>query len=75
MSDPARTKRVSLGIAISHATLEPGQTRQLAEIAAYCECSKEAIHYIEKTAIRKLQKRLAYDRDPLIRELVETLTN
>lgn len=48
-------QRVDLGLAISGATLRPGQTRSLLEIAAYCDCSIENISYIERNALRKLR--------------------
>jgi len=55
--------RIDLGLAISGATLLPGQQRSLVELAAYCDCSKQMIHIIEKQALRKIRK--AYFRDDL----------
>jgi hypothetical protein len=49
---------IDLGLAISGATLVHGQYRDLNELAAYCNCSKQMIHYIEKKAIRKVRKAL-----------------
>ena len=34
---------LNLGLAISGATLPPGQVRSLPEIAAFCSCSLQAI--------------------------------
>lgn len=73
MAKQQSTERISLGIAIGHATLRPGERRTHREIAAYCNCSWAAIWLIEQKAIHKLKKRLAYHRDPLIRELVQSL--
>ena len=55
--------RIDLGLAISGATLPPGHQRTLVELAAYCYCSKQMIHIIEKQALRKIRK--AYFRDDL----------
>jgi hypothetical protein len=48
--------RINLGLAISGATLAPRQHRTCAEIAAYCDCSKQMIHIIEKQALRKIRR-------------------
>jgi hypothetical protein len=50
---------IDLGLAISGATLPPGQTREAAEIARYCGCSKQNIHVIEKRALAKVRAALA----------------
>ena len=49
---------IDLGLAISGATLPPGQRRDSQEMANYCNCSKQLIHQIEKKAIRKVRKAL-----------------
>ena len=54
-----RTERVNLGLAISGATLEPGERRTHREIAAFCNTSHQAIHNIEVAARKKIKKRLA----------------
>ena len=64
---------IDLGLAISHATLPPGQTRTYREIAAYCGCGWQTIWEIENRAKRKLRKRLAYREDGNLRELVEQI--
>jgi|TARA_R110002153_G_scaffold252908_1_gene410833 hypothetical protein len=46
---------IRLGIAVSGATLEPGRTRTLEEIAAYAGCTHQRIAMIEKEALRKLR--------------------
>ena len=51
---------VDLGLAISGATLAPGQTRSLREIAAFCDCHYNNIEQIEKTALKKIRQRLLF---------------
>lgn len=58
-----KTRRVSLGIAICGALTEPGQVRTLGEIAAFADCTMEAIRQIEAGALRKLRERFANDPD------------
>ena len=53
--------QIDLGLAISGATLAPGQHRTCPEIAAYCNCSKQMIHYIEKQALRKIRRAIFGD--------------
>lgn len=50
---------IDLGIAVSGATLPPGQIRDITEISYFCECSKQLVHTIEKRAIDKVRKSLA----------------
>lgn len=54
----AKAERLDLGLAISRLSMQPGQTRTLEEIAAYCECTREAIRKIEKSALAKMKARL-----------------
>jgi hypothetical protein len=58
---------IDLGLAVSGATLEPGETRSHEDLAAFCGCSKTAIQHIERRALRKLRNK------PVLRELVQTL--
>jgi hypothetical protein len=51
-------RQIDLGLAISGATMIPGQVRELPEIAAFCGCSKQLIFTIEQSAIRKIRKAL-----------------
>lgn len=51
---------IDLGLAVSGATLPPGQIRDTAELARYCGCSRQMIHIIEKRAIAKVQDALAH---------------
>ena len=57
-STKEKASRIDLGLAISRLTMEPGECRTLAEIAAYCGCSRQGIQYIEQKAILKVRKRL-----------------
>jgi hypothetical protein len=50
---------IDLGLAIAGATLPPGQTRDTAELARYCGCTKQLIHTIEKRALAKVRATLA----------------
>ena len=68
---PAPSPDITLGIAISGATLAPGKTRTLAEIAAFCGCTKECIRLIERSALRKLRNRILFD--PARRDLFAEL--
>ncbi len=49
---------IDLGLAVSGATLPPGQIRDITEISRYCGCSKQLVHSIEKRAIEKIRKNL-----------------
>jgi hypothetical protein len=55
----AREQRISLGIAIAHATCAPGQRRTLDEIAAYAGASAETIRLIEEQALCKVRREFA----------------
>jgi hypothetical protein len=50
---------IDLGLAVSGATLPPGQIRDTSEIASYCGCSRQMIHVIEKRALTKIRAALA----------------
>jgi hypothetical protein len=63
----AKTADIDLGLAVSAATLEPGETRSHEDLAAFCGCSKTNIQHIERRALRKLRNK------PALRELFETL--
>ena len=51
-------REIDIGLAIAGATLPPGQMRDLTEIAAYCGCSRQLIHTIEKSAVKKIREAL-----------------
>lgn len=56
MPQKERKERMLLGLAIMEATLPPGP-RSLAELAAFCDCSRQAIQQLEAGAIKKMQRR------------------
>lgn len=57
--------RIALGLAISACSMEPGQTRNLNEMAAFCDCTREAIRRIESSGLRKMRLRLQVFLDKL----------
>jgi len=54
----ARVQRTNLGIELAHRSIAPGERLSCDEIAAYCDCSGEAIEGIEKRALAKLARLL-----------------
>lgn len=56
--DKERTERVNLGLAILSCLAIPGVPLTLEDIAAFCDCSRQAIEHIERRALRKLRVRL-----------------
>jgi len=54
----ARIQRTDLGIDLAHHSLGPGERLNCAEIAAWCDCSRENIEGIEKRALAKLARLL-----------------
>ena len=52
------SKQIDLGLAISGATLPPGQCRGYKAMAAYCDCSHQAIKVISDGAILKIRQAL-----------------
>ena len=54
-----KTTEIELGLAISGATLPKGETRSLTDMAQYCGCSRQAIHSIYASGVRKLRRALA----------------
>lgn len=53
-----RKRRLALGLAVSALSLKPGQTRSQRDLAAFCDCSKSTIQWIELKALHKLRKGL-----------------
>jgi hypothetical protein len=74
-SGSQKTERVDLGLAILQAVAIPGVCYTQEEIAAFAGCNRGNIYLIEKRALRKLRNRLQFIKDPVLTELVETLTN
>jgi hypothetical protein len=57
-ASPEKTARVNLGIALLHALREPGKRCTVEEIAAWSDCSVQAVQQIEKAALEKLRRAL-----------------
>jgi hypothetical protein len=51
----AKRRRINLGLAISGCTMQPGDTRTIEEIAAFCGCSKQNISIMERRAVAKFK--------------------
>lgn len=51
----AKFERTMLGLAVSALTLKPGQSRSQKELAAFCECSPQAIAETEHRACQKIR--------------------
>ena len=66
-SNPEKTERIDLGLAIISAISPPGRRWSYVEISAFCDCSKTAIQQIERKALRKLGNLIRF-RDPAARE-------
>lgn len=58
MSNFAKSDRVNMGLELLAARSKPGQNFSCEEIAAWCDCSWQAIWHIERKAIRKIRARL-----------------
>jgi hypothetical protein len=54
----AKKRRIDLGLAISAATLAPGQSRSQKELAAFTTMTPQGIAYIEHNAIAKIRAAL-----------------
>jgi DNA-directed RNA polymerase specialized sigma24 family protein len=52
-----KSARIDLGLAILSAT-RPGKQLSCAEIAAYCDCTPEAIRHVEQKALARLRRGL-----------------
>lgn len=53
-----RSSRIDLGLAILSALRKPNQTLTSHDIAAWCDCTGQAIRQIEARALRRLRNRL-----------------
>jgi hypothetical protein len=62
---------IDLGLALLSCLRKPGQELTCADIAAWCDCSRQSIGALEKRAVRKFRQRfMAQVADP---EIVERL--
>ena len=50
--------RIDLGLAVSAASLRPGESRSIYELAAFCACTPQAISKMTLNAIAKVRKAL-----------------
>ena len=53
-----KTARINLGIDLLHALREPGKRCTVEEVAAWSDCSVQAVQQIEKAALEKLRRAL-----------------
>lgn len=66
-----KTAEIELGLAVSGATLPKGEARSLTEMAQFCGCSRQAIHSIYESAIRKVRRKLAEQGLQSLSDLIE----
>ncbi|MDE2020926.1 MAG: hypothetical protein KGJ13_11370 [Patescibacteria group bacterium] len=57
-------QNIDLGLAVMCCYAHPGESYNREEIAAWCDCTKEAIRNIEAKALRKLRVKLG----PILKE-------
>ncbi len=55
ISQAKKSERINLGLDIAHSISARGQQWELQEIAALCDCSKNAIHLIELRALKRIK--------------------
>lgn len=67
----AKTARVDLGLDLLAARFKPGQNFTLEEIAAWCDCSRQAIQAMENSAIKKIRTRLRIELSMTDAEFIE----
>lgn len=60
-----RPSKIDHRLNVMHANRAPNRRYTLDEIAEFCGCSHQAIHYVERKAFRKLRRHLT----PVLREL------
>ena len=66
-----KTAEIELGLAVSGATLPKGETRSLTDMATYCGCSRQAIHSIYASGLRKLRRALAEEDIHSLRHIID----
>ena len=57
-ASPEKSARINLGIDLLHSLREPGKRCTVEEIAAWSDCSVQAVQQIEKAALEKLRRAL-----------------
>ncbi len=65
----AKRQRIDLGLALLGRVAEPRTAYDAAEIAAWCNCSRQRISQIELTALRKVLRELTLLEPELFAEL------
>lgn len=60
MSTRAQQERVDLGLAILSVLAIPGEPLTMDDIAAWCDCSRQAIEQIERKALKKIRNALFF---------------
>jgi len=68
-----KASRIDLGIAILSAIALPGICYTQEEISAFAGCARGNIYLIEKRALKKLRNRLFFLKDPVLKELIESV--
>lgn len=71
---PRKGSDIDLGLAVSALSLRYGMTRSLEELAAFCGCARGNLWFIERRALHKLQRAIFMRRDPILSELIESVT-
>lgn len=64
---------IDLGLAVSGLNSIYGVPKTHQEIAAYCDCTWQAIYRIEQKALRRLRNKYLFHKDPDLREAAESL--
>lgn len=67
-SNLAKRERADLGLAILCAMVRPGVTLSRPEIAAWMDCTMQAVDKIEKRAMKKIANRLLFRERALLAE-------
>jgi hypothetical protein len=57
---PEKTERINLGLEVLSVIAEPGATFTHQDIAAFCDCTRDAIFLIERSALSKIGNRLRF---------------
>lgn len=68
-----KQERVMLGLELLSIYRTPGARFTYDEIAVWCGCTESAIYNAEKKALRKLANRLQFIKDPVLRDMVESV--
>lgn len=75
LQGPAKRNRIDLGLALLSCAAKPGVRYSHEEIAAWAGCTDSLIIATEQRAMRKLRNRLLFLKDPVLRELVDSVVS